>query len=198
MPKKPNPNGGQPCKCTTRLIKKIVPKLLAGNYIEVAAASVGIAKTTLYLWLKLGAERPRSIYRKFSDAVFEAQAVFEANALANIERAAKGTQHALLLKDENGNQLFDQHGLPVYIKPQAPDWQAEAWRLERKFSQRWSKLERQEVTTNAQPLVQITLPSNQRELRDGVTTSPIATPKTPSTLALTSASEPSKSDDTTE
>lgn len=151
-------------KCTTKLINKVVQFLLVGNYIEVACQACGIDKRTFYNWLKWGNERPRSIYRRFSDAVLDAQAKAEANALANIERAAKGTTHALLLKDENGDQLFDQHGLPLFIKPQPPDWQAEAWRLERKFAQRWSKIERQEVTTNQGPLVQIVLPSNAREL----------------------------------
>lgn len=165
MPKrKHNPEGGRPTKCTQRLIDLIVPMLLAGNYLEVACSTVSIDKETLYNWLRRGHTQPRSVYRRFRDAVLEAQSRYEANALANIERAAKGTFHAILLKDENGNQLFDQHGQPLFIKPQPPDWQAEAWRLERKFSQRWTKTERQEISTNQGPVVQITLPSNTREL----------------------------------
>lgn len=156
--------GGAPTKCTSRLIKLIVPLLLAGNYLETAAAALAVDKSTLLRWLRFGEERPRSIYRKFRDAVLEAQARWEANAVANVERAAKGTQHALLLKDENGNQLYDKDGLPKFIPPQPPNWQAEAWRLERKFSQRWTKTERQEINTNQGPVVQISLPSNAREL----------------------------------
>lgn len=163
-PHGPRDDAGAPTKCTAKVIRQVANALLLGNYLEVAAASIGVHKDTLHNWLRWGHERPRSIYRKFRDAVFEAQARYEANAVANIERAAKGTQHALLLKDENGTQLFDKDGLPLFIKPQPPDWQAEAWRLERKFANRWTKTERQEIQTNQGPAVQIVLPSNAREV----------------------------------
>ena len=161
--RKPLPPGA-PTKCTKANIERICNFIRIGADVKEACASIGVNPTTYYSWLKWGSERPRSIYKQFSDAAIKAHAEYEIKALATLDKAATGCTHALLLKDENGNQLYDKDGLPLFIKPQGPDWQAEAWKLERRFPQRWSKTEKQEINTNQGPAVQITLPSNTREL----------------------------------
>jgi len=112
----------------------------AGNYLEVAAAFAGIHRSTLFDWMRRGArERERRLkgeppnveedaFVEFSDAIQKALAEAEVRDVAIIGKAAQ------------------EH------------WQAAAWRLERKFPERWGrrdrlegegKLERQEhdVTT---------------------------------------------------
>jgi transposase len=102
---------GRPTKLTKAIQDEIVRQLRLGNYIETAAAIAGIHKSTLYDWLKRGArsDEKDDRYARFSDAVKKAQAESEAFDLAVITRAAQ------------------QH------------WQAAAWRLERRFPDRWGR-----------------------------------------------------------
>lgn len=117
---------GRPTKLTSEIQNKIVTAIRAGNYIETAAAYAGISKNTLYDWLKRGAREkerlernPRARIKKseapyveFSDAVEKAMAEAEIRDVAIIAKAA----------EEN--------------------WQAAAWRLERKYPERWGRREK--------------------------------------------------------
>jgi transposase len=113
--------GGRPTKLTPALQDKIVQAIRAGNYMETAAAYAGIHKDTLYAWLKRGARErsPHSPYRQFSDAVEKALAEAEVRDVALIAKAAER------------------------------EWQAAAWRLERKFPDRWGRRERVQATVTA-------------------------------------------------
>ena len=113
---------GRPTKLTSELQSRIVQAIQAGNYIETAAAYAGISKNTLFDWLRRGARekervagKPRARVRKeeapyveFSDSVEKALAEAEVRDVVNVMKAADGGQ-----------------------------WQAAAWRLERKFPERW-------------------------------------------------------------
>ena len=114
---------GRPTKLNYKVREKIVQAIKAGNYIETAAAYAGINKSTLYDWLKRGerekqrvAKNPRyrirkseKIYVEFSDAVEKALAEAEMRDVLLIGKAAE------------------------------EQWQAAAWRLERKFPDRWGR-----------------------------------------------------------
>lgn len=120
---------GRPTKISKSLIDEFARVIKAGNYIETAAAYVGISKNTVYDWLRRGArekerleKNPRAKPKKseapfveFSDAVEKALAAAEIRDVMLIGKAAE-TQ-----------------------------WQAAAWRLERKFPDRWGRKERLEV-----------------------------------------------------
>jgi transposase len=106
----------RPDKLTPEIQQKIVDSLRMGNYIETASAYAGINKTTLYDWLKRGAREKRGKYKQFSNAVEKAMAEAEMRDVALIAQAAK----------EN--------------------WQAAAWRLERKYPARWGRKTQHEVT----------------------------------------------------
>ncbi len=113
----------RPRKLNEALQHKIVTAIRAGNYIETAAAYAGIHKSTLYDWLKRGerekqrvAKNPRYRIKKdeqqfveFSDAVEKALAEAEVRDVAIIGKAAEEY------------------------------WQAAAWRLERKFPEKWGR-----------------------------------------------------------
>lgn len=110
-------------KIDEKIIEQIADVVRAGNYIDVAAACFGIDKSTLFDWLRRGAREQRrlesdpnakpleseKIYVKLSNAIKRAVADSERRDLATIEKAAE-TQ-----------------------------WQAAAWRLERRFPERWAK-----------------------------------------------------------
>lgn len=100
---------GRPEKLTPELQQKIVDAIRMGAYIETAAAYAGINKSTLYDWMKRGARAKSGKYKEFSNAVEKALAESEMRDLAVIAKASR----------EN--------------------WQAAAWRLERKFPDRWGR-----------------------------------------------------------
>jgi transposase len=106
---------GRPTKLDADTSDRICSAIRGGNYIETAAAVAGIHRDTLYTWLKRGRTEEDGIHRDFVLAVDEALANAEKNALRTIEDAS------------------DEH------------WQAAAWRLERRFPERWGR-KRLEIT----------------------------------------------------
>jgi hypothetical protein len=116
----------RPEKLTPELQQKIVDSLRMGNYIETSSAYAGITKSTLYEWMKRGAREKRGKYKEFSNAVEKAMAEAEMWDVALIAQAAK----------EN--------------------WQAAAWRLERKYPARWGRKTQHEVTGKDGKPVEIT------------------------------------------
>lgn len=104
---------GRPTKLNEAMKNKICSFIRNGNYVETAAAAAGINKSTLYDWLKKGANQKTGIYKQFSDEVAQAVAESEIKDLGMIQEAAK-----------NGN------------------WQAAAWRLERRFNSKWGRKEK--------------------------------------------------------
>lgn len=102
--------GGRPEKLTPELQKTICDTIAAGNYMETAAASAGIAKTTFNDWLRKGARSNRNDkYKRFSLAVEKAIADAEILGSLTIELAAAKT------------------------------WQAAAWKLERMHPKKWGR-----------------------------------------------------------
>jgi hypothetical protein len=116
----------RPEKLTPEVQQRIVDSLRMGNYIETASAYAGITKSTLYEWMKRGAREKRGKYKEFSNAVEKAMAEAEMWDVALIAQAAK----------EN--------------------WQAAAWRLERKYPARWGRKTQHEVTGKDGKPVEIT------------------------------------------
>jgi len=114
---------GRPEKLTPKIQDEIIKVIRSGNYIETACAYVGINKTTFYDWLRKGAREkdrvesnPRARVKKdlkkyvdFSNEVEKALAHAEIRDVAIIGKAAE------------------------------KEWQAAAWRLERKFPDRWGR-----------------------------------------------------------
>lgn len=103
-------------KLTPALSDKIIGYLRAGAYIETAAAAAGISKQTLYNWLRRAADEDEKDPRfaAFAAEVEKSQALAEVRDIALIGKAAE-TQ-----------------------------WQAAAWRLERKSPERWGRKDRME------------------------------------------------------
>lgn len=106
---------GRPTTLTPEIQEKIIQAVRAGNYLETAAAYAGVPKNTLHDWLRRGAKEKRGIYHEFSVLVEKALAEAEMRDVLIIGKAA----------EEN--------------------WQAAAWRLERKFPDRWGRKDRHAV-----------------------------------------------------
>lgn len=110
---------GRPTKLTPEVQERIVQALRAGNYQETAATYANITAKTFYEWMKRGESDDESerIYRDFREAVEKAKADAEVRDVALIDKAAT-----------DGS------------------WQAAAWKLERKFPQRWGRVHRTEIS----------------------------------------------------
>lgn len=117
---------GRPTKLTPELQAKICDALRTGNYLETAAAFAGIDKTTLFDWLRRGARSTSGIYHDFSRAVEKALADSEARDVALVSKAAA-------------------EGI----------WQAAAWRLERKFPERWGRRDHHRVEAALMAAVEV-------------------------------------------
>lgn len=83
---------GRKPKLTRELNQRICEFLRAGNYAEVACASVGVGTTTFYRWLE-EAETRGGLFREFRDAVLAASAEAEMEAVTII-RSVKTPEHA--------------------------------------------------------------------------------------------------------
>lgn len=116
-------------KLTPDVHDRLVEALEAGNYRETAARLAGIGVSTLYSWLERGEadrEHERATeHLELVEAIEKAEADAEQRAISVIERAAVG------YKDPDGKYHPGQ-------------WQAAAWRLERKFPDRWGRREKVE------------------------------------------------------
>lgn len=129
-----SPSIGRKVSLKQEVADKILGYIRAGSYIETAVVAAGIAKSTYYNWLAIVAEERKQIeaarlaetpYRtspqvrkliKFVDAVEKAMAESEIYDLSKIKMAS----------DKN--------------------WQAAAWRLERKYPKRWGRQDKVEMT----------------------------------------------------
>jgi transposase len=118
---------GRPTKLTPELQAKICDAIRAGNYLETAAAFAGINKTTLHRWLRRGANAHQGAYHAFSRAVDKAFADSEARDVALISKAAA-----------------------------EGSWQAAAWRLERRFPERWGRREQHRVEAQVTGTLKVT------------------------------------------
>ena len=104
------PKGSTPI-LTEELIERLANTIRGGAYVETAAAFCGISKDTFYRWLRMAeSEETTELLLKLSDAVKKAMAEAELRDLHVIDKAA-------------------QEGV----------WQAAAWRLERKYNDRWGR-----------------------------------------------------------
>jgi transposase len=100
----------RPTKLTAAVQRRIVEAVRNGAPRETAAEAAGVAKSTLFRWLAQGrAADAPARFRDFAEALERADAEYELHAVARIERAA------------------------------AEDWRAQAWRLARKFPQRYGQ-----------------------------------------------------------
>jgi transposase len=119
----------RPTKLNAETHTTIINAITAGAYIETAAAHAGIHKDTLYDWLKKG--RQHSQQETNGEKLTEKQ-----QALARFSDAIEKALGDAELRD-----------IAIISKAAAEGaWQASAWRLERKFPDRWGKRSHVELT----------------------------------------------------
>lgn len=133
-------------KLTPEFIEKVTNYLRLGCYIETAVVMAGTSKQTFYTWIKKGHQEEKGIYRDLLDAVERGQEECTARDLLVIDKCANG-QEAEFLRDDDGEIVRNQRGFPILKRPHMePDWNAAAWRLERRKPGQWSRTNKLELS----------------------------------------------------
>ena len=113
----------RPTKLNDEVQRRIVDLVRVGNFLETAAEAAGVERRTVTRWLTRGSEEESGPFREFREAVEKAQAESESRDVALIAKAAKD------------------------------DWQAAAWRLERKFPAKYAVRVRQVIEEELQRIL---------------------------------------------
>jgi hypothetical protein len=129
----------RPTKLTPELQQGIVDRIAAGNYPEFAAGSLGIGKSTYYVWMKRGRKTSRGRYREFMEAVKKAKATDQVDNVVHIKRGLKGGQLV-----ERKTITRKDGTVEVVEKFARGEWQAGAWLLERKYPDLWGQRQTKE------------------------------------------------------
>jgi hypothetical protein len=112
---------GRPTKLSPEVTKMISDAIRAGNYIEVAAAYANIDKATFYDWLKKGQRLKVKLAKKPDYLIDEEEQAFIDFSNATKKALADAEVRDVILIGEAAKR----------------SWQAAAWRLERKFPEKW-------------------------------------------------------------
>lgn len=128
---------GRPPLLNKELTKRVADIVRGGNYIETAAATVGISRSTLHLWLRDGARIRRSLEALDDKAYDLAVDLLTDHELSvaefsdTVEKAAAESETIDVLT----------------VRAAAKDhWQAAMTRLERRHPKRWGRREAVEVS----------------------------------------------------
>lgn len=113
----------RPTKLNAETQERIITAIRAGNYIETAAAYAGINKTTLYDWMKRGEREKQRVAKDARLKIRKAEQPFVEFSNA-VQRALAEAE----VRD-----------VAIIAKAAEEQWQAAAWRLERKFPEKWGK-----------------------------------------------------------
>ncbi len=133
----------QPRLLTPAVKKTICKAIKAGAKLEIAARAAGIGARTLDEWLKHGRD--------------ELQA----------DPDASGPCAAFVSEVMIASAKFEQELIGIIRKEAPKTWQAAAWLLERKFPERYAKVDRLRVTedeTNKKPVAYQSLQERQQKL----------------------------------
>lgn len=128
---------GRKSKLTKERVDRICEALMKGAYVVTACKSVGITQNTFYKWKKLGEEGVEPYKSEFLDRIEEADALGELALLENLDDFSTS------------------------------NWQVNAWRLERKYPQRWARTERVDLSTqNNDFKIQIESKKSNHQMED--------------------------------
>jgi len=150
--------GGHPTKLTPAIQQAIVTAVADGIPYVRAVVLAGISESTASEWLRRGenrhhARKQTSLYAQFARAVARAKAQDEARRILRINQAGQGgtvierTTTTRVLKD--GTQITDTRE-----RYSEPNWQADAWHLERTRPDDWGRRERLDIRLRRDALAQ--------------------------------------------
>jgi hypothetical protein len=129
---------GRISKLTPAVSTAITQAVALGVPLSAAAAYAGIDKRTALEWIARGEERhqraSRDIYAEFAHSLMRAGSADQMRRVARIELAAKGG--AVVSRKTT---TYPDGRVVVTEEYSAPDWRADAFHLERLYSESWGK-----------------------------------------------------------
>lgn len=135
---------GRPSKFTPDTCNRILTAIRNGNTYEASAAYGGISYSLLREWIVQGEQDQAGEFLEFVEALKKAEAEAEVSSVYRIRSAASG-QRVLLSETEretpDGKKVIDRKF--QYVPPQ---WQADAWFLERRKPSDWGRKDRHEIS----------------------------------------------------
>ncbi len=129
---------GRRVKLTEARQQKIVQAISLGTPLETAFQYAGISIGTGFNWLSKGEHPAKApIYAEFLEAVTLARAQDEMRRIGRIEQAGRGGAVIArkTIRRKDGTVETEE-------RTQPPDWQADAWFLERSRWQTWGRKDR--------------------------------------------------------
>ena len=121
--------GGKPSTLTPEVQERIVKVIRKGNYFETAVAYAGVPRSTFYDWLRRGREERDRVSKDARLRVRQTEEKFVNFSIA-VEQALAESE---------------MDSLDIIVKASDNNWQASAWRLERRFPDRWGRKVQQQV-----------------------------------------------------
>ena len=135
---------GRPTKFTPDVRARIISAIRNGNTYDASANYGGISYSLLRQWIVQGEQDQSGEFLEFVEALKKAEAEAEVGSVARIRAAASG-QRVLLSETERvtptGETILERKY--QYVPPQ---WQADAWFLERRKPSEWGRRDRHEVS----------------------------------------------------
>jgi hypothetical protein len=145
---------GRPSKQTPETVANLIDALAEGHTRRAACALAGIGETTLARWLDEDAEIAG--FGAFSEAVKHAEHLAEAERVSRIRAAGIGgavvRRRTVTKRAKDGSETTE-----VQEELAPPAWQADAWYLERKNRDTWSRPTERETGTTVVIPVQVNI-----------------------------------------
>lgn len=124
--RKTGPNG-RPLTLTPKLVKQIIGYIRLGSYIETACQACGVPNSTLRVWLTQAAELRKIVEKAKEEGQEVTLSIDETKLLRFLKAMDKAVAEAEMLD------------LSTIQQASKNAWQAAAWRLERRFPDRWGR-----------------------------------------------------------
>jgi hypothetical protein len=134
-------------KCSFEVAELIAGYIRKGISIKKSAKLAGIDYTTMCRWRRIAdgrepcqSEENVKLYKHFSQVISRAMAELQMACLDTLHESAQGGKvlHETVTEREDGTKT-------VSTKYSAPQWQAHAWILERRFPDEFGRVTRQEI-----------------------------------------------------
>ena len=162
-----NPVGGRPTKLTKELQQRVTQAIRVGMTYERACTVAGICFQTYRNWQLRGERDKSGIYFEFLEAVKKAEAEAELMHLGAIVKASKGGDEVREVRRTMvDGQLVNEI---ISIRPAAPQWQAAAWLLERRYPERYRRRDDAASSSSVPPKITLTWTgkSDEEEANEG-------------------------------